>query len=255
MHLALGLHEARGVEEAKASDLAHRLRAGGPNFRTRFTATISVMPRSISQQGAEPTLPMRHIICGTQQLVEPWMHLKGDRPRVLFVLPETDGVSAAHHHTTRLIKAAAHLDVELLIASTSGPDEFSGFLPLDARVGRFPVAALIATCDAVAHSADAATALDCMAAGVPQIVLPAGGSRAHRNAVVPTYGGALQLHSGHEHRGLAEVVRSALEDSVVRGAARRLRLEVESMPPPASLVAMLEQSAVSPVDERTARIG
>ncbi|MFE5868589.1 glycosyltransferase [Streptomyces roseifaciens] len=230
--------------------LAATIELGGELERAGLAAlpapdlTLSSCPPSVRPVHAPPALPVRHVPYTSQRTVEPWMHRRDGRPRVLVsagsrVTPEQD-----FDILQGLVREVAPLDVDLLIAAPEGVAGKLRPLPAGAHAGWIPLDVAGPSCDVMVHHAGGSTTLTGMAHGVPQILL--------------THIGGLEYPARLEELGAAKLIRAeddgaetiaaaigeVLGDPAYRRAAARLREEALAMPAPSEVVGRLEELAV-----------
>ncbi|MEV7618195.1 nucleotide disphospho-sugar-binding domain-containing protein [Streptomyces sp. NPDC089799] len=190
--------------------------------------------------------PLRYVPYAPAQPVEPWMHAKGDRPRVWISAGSRVSKEYALDYLTGLIESAAGLDVELLIAVPDHLADALGRVPDHARVGWLPFDVLAPTCDLAVHHGGGSTLLGAAAHGVPQLVIPS----------VPEFvewlqpagrSGAVRLLGPADNTPAAILAasREMLADPSYRQAAERLQDRITALPSPHETVGRLEAVALA----------
>jgi UDP:flavonoid glycosyltransferase YjiC (YdhE family) len=191
-----------------------------------------------------PATPLRYVPYATARPVEPWMYDKGHRPRVWVSAGSRVSADYALDHLMGLIRAAAELDVELLIAT---PDDVAERLGADAtrgRVGWLPFDVLAPTCDLAVHPGGGSTMLGCLAHAIPQVIIPYMPEAAVYAEPLRAYGAAKLLDA--DVTGPADILaacQEVLAEPEYRRAADRLRAELVAAPGPAATVVALEEIA------------
>ncbi|MFE0178680.1 nucleotide disphospho-sugar-binding domain-containing protein [Streptomyces sp. NPDC059002] len=192
--------------------------------------------------------PMRFLPYSPVRQVEPWMTARGSRPRVCVSAGSRVSGEYGLDHLTDLIDAAAALDVELLIAA---PDELAartGPLPKNTRMGWMPYDVLGPTCDLAVHHAGGSTTLCFAASGVPQVIVPS--TCEFEGYVSPLSGtGAVKVlpADGYTPADIVSACTDVLADPSFRGAAERLRAQLNAAPTPHAVVGRLEDAAAAAV--------
>jgi UDP:flavonoid glycosyltransferase YjiC (YdhE family) len=191
-----------------------------------------------------PAEPMRYVPYAPPARIEPWMHTKGDRPRVWFSGGSRVSDDYALDYLNGLIDIAARLDVEPLIATPEHVAERLG--GVKARVGWLPFDVLAPTCDLAVHHGGGSTMLGFVANGVPQVIIPYMPEAAIYNQPLAEYGAAKVLPVGDTAPAdLLAACREVLAEPSYRLAAGRLRAEMEAAPTPSGLVERLEGIAAT----------
>lgn len=213
-------------------------------------ACLVLCPESIrpSDDPAEPmrylpATPLRYVPYASPRPVEPWMFAH-DRPRVWISAGSRVSSDYALDYLTRLITAAADLDVELLIATPDDVAAQLGPVAAGARVGWLPIDVLAPTCDLAVHPGGGSTMLSCVAAAVPQVIIPYMPEAAIYVEPLRRYGAVHVLDpADDEPASLLAACRTALAEPSYRQAAERLRAELVAAPGPLEAVATLERVA------------
>lgn len=195
-----------------------------------------------------PADPMRYVPYAPPARIQPWMHTKGDRPRVWFSGGSRVSDDYALDYLNGLIDIAARLDVEPLIAAPQQVADRLGRArgAAAARVGWLPFDVLAPTCDLAVHHGGGSTMLGFVANGVPQVIMPYMPEAAIYNRPLADYGAARVLPVGDTPPAdLLDVCREVLADPSYRLNADRLRAETLAAPTPAELVERLEGVAAA----------
>ncbi|MFL5912392.1 MAG: glycosyltransferase [Gaiellaceae bacterium] len=214
---------------------------------------LDVCPPSLRPAGAPDAQLMRWIPSNPQRRLEPWMYLRPNgRPRVLI----TSGThfrmlpgSSMRHLVDQLALAGA----EVLIAASEGvATELGAKLGDDVRVGWMPLDVVAPTCDLTVSHAGATTAMTVLAAGVPQLIIPA--PNPHTKAIAQAlsgFGAALTVMPQRHGPGQdpAEVIaagcREILSSPRYAQQARTLARENAALPTPSDMVHTLEKLAAA----------
>jgi glycosyltransferase len=228
----------------------------GVDVRTGATLVVDPTPPSMrlaavqSGQPVEaPDHDVRYVPYNGSGMEPSWLREPTTRPRVCVTWGHTSarslGREAADPYRDA-ITALSELDVEVVVVTTQEQLDLFGDLPPGARAApSVPLHLVLASCDALVQQGGDGTTLTAAVLGVPQLIitrkpdseLPAGRLAAN--------GAGLHLY----HQQLLrtprrrDVIRSALEalleDPSYRVAAGRLREEIRSQPPPASVIPAL----------------
>lgn len=112
------------------------------------------------------------------------------------------------------------------------------------QVGWMPLDVVAPTCDLLVHHGGGVTSLTGMCAGCPQVVVPGADMLADAARLLAAYGAAVTLPTGDDRPGaVGEAARQVLSDRGHAARAGELRAEIEAMPTPHDLVAVLEKLA------------
>lgn len=193
---------------------------------------IDVTPRSMTG-GVNYGIPSRPMpLPGVGSIPEPLPH-----PRIAVTLgtvpPKVDGLD----RLSRVVSAAAHLDVEVVLVMGDIDIDSLGPLPPNVRpLGWVPWHKLLGTCAAAIHHGGAGTALAALDVGIPQLVLPDGSDRFITAAAVHARGAGLQASAEDVDEGLLETL---LLDSRLLRVAREVSAEIAAMPAPAEVMRTL----------------
>lgn len=209
-----------------SSRLGKALRRHGIPALPADAATISIAPPSVLPN--RPGRPMRPEPYATGDLDLP----ATARPRVV-VTRSTVGASGGGLMPL-VARVAAGIDAEFVFLN---PDRKTR-IPANGRaVAWAPMPALLATSAAVIHHGGAGTAIAALCAGVPQLVVNGTGDRRHNASLIAARGAGLAVDEPEIN---ADLIRRVLQDPALLAAARDVRAEVAAMPPPSTLVPVLE---------------
>lgn len=107
-------------------------------------------------------------------------------------------------------------------------------------------AAVLPRCDLVVTHGGAGSVLGALAFGVPLLILPRGADQFYNALLVARAGAGRWLDPGEVSAdSISKSVQPLLTDPAYRAAARRIQAEIESMPPPAEVAAVLADLATS----------
>ncbi len=139
---------------------------------------------------------------------------------------------------TRAIAGLGRLDARVLVAAGPTVDLSSlGELPGNVRVEPWvPQAEVLPHTALVVHHGGSGTTLGCLAAGVPQLVIPQGADQFDNAAMVTRCGAGEQIPpAALTADTITDAAARLLKDAAVRDAADRLAAEIAAMPSPADV--------------------
>jgi UDP:flavonoid glycosyltransferase YjiC (YdhE family) len=169
--------EAVPVEEAVATgDLVRRF--GIARLREDSDLILDPCPPAMQvAPGRSPRQPIRFVPYNGTAEHPPWLWKPRARPRVCVtwgtLMPELE--SADLFLAPRVVDALSELDVEIVVAAAPQTRQRFGCLPDNVRFADGPMAlhVVLPSCQAVVHQGGAGTTMTALAAGVPQLILPA----------------------------------------------------------------------------------
>jgi UDP:flavonoid glycosyltransferase YjiC (YdhE family) len=141
--------------------------------------------------------------------------------------------------------AAAFEGFDGEVVVTTGPSTDPALLgspPENARVVPYvPMSRLLPTCAAVVFHAGSGTMLAALAAGVPMVLVPVAADQPTNAERCEAAGvGVVVRRDARDAAAVRDAVDRVLGDERYAAAARRVRLEIEAMPPPDAVVRQLE---------------
>ncbi|RPF24899.1 nucleotide disphospho-sugar-binding domain-containing protein [Streptomyces sp. TLI_185] len=226
----LGFARSNGIQEAVRTVLAEQFGSSGVPPTSLFV-DIAVPSMTTVPEG----MTMRSVPYNGGALVPDAALTTTGRPRVLVTagtqLLRSHGVDAL----AWLPEVATASDTDFLLAAGDADLSALGALPPNVRTLEWtPLSILLPTCSAVVHHGGSGTTMSALAAGVPQLVMPALADN-HINArAVEERGVGI---STHEAAGTA--LASVLSEPAFSKAARDVAAEIHSLPPPATVAARL----------------
>ncbi|MGK5732580.1 glycosyltransferase [Streptomyces sp. URMC 124] len=236
-----------------AIELAPQLERYGLEALPEPDLALSACPPGIRPVHAPPSLPVRHVPYTSQRPVEPWMHRRGERPRVL--VSAGSRVTPDHDFDVLqgLVRKVAALDVDLLIAAPEAVAGMlralpGGVLPERAHVGWIPLDVAVPGCDVMVHHGGGSTTLTGLAHGVPQILIPHIPGLDYPARMAGCGAAKLIRPEDDSAENIAAGICEVLGDPSYRRAAGRLREEVLAMPAPPQVVGRLERLAAGERD-------
>ncbi|MDP9052311.1 MAG: DUF1205 domain-containing protein [Acidobacteriota bacterium] len=224
------------------TEMSNVLSRHGISTPPAVCAGIDVAPPSM-RTGKTLGWPMRYVPYNGGVVVPPWLW-EQRTPRVAVTLgtyvPVLRGIEAIRW----IVEEAAASDLEVVLALGKIDMQTFGNLPPNVRVsGWLPLHALLPTCRAIVHHAGAGSMMAALQAGVPQIALPQGADQFfHADAIVQRGVGIAATSSNG-----GDALRTVLGDERFVAAAREVRSEIRSMPPPSDIVAKLVSLATGDV--------
>ncbi|MCZ9353802.1 DUF1205 domain-containing protein [Streptomyces mutabilis] len=209
---------------------------------------LDITPPSVRPEHAVPAEPMRWTPGNQQVPLEPWMCVRGDRPRVVItsgsrsMFVPTLGVEFFRPLLEN--PALGGGDVEVVVATSQAvagqlretwPHVRAGYVPLDV---------LAPTADLVVHHGGGVTVMTLLNSGVPQLVLPEIPASAIPLRRVDEYGASITMATVDESsEAVAAAMSKLLTDPSYRERAGELAREIARMPAPAQVVERLESAA------------
>ncbi|GIG63105.1 glycosyl transferase [Longispora fulva] len=216
------------------------------------SAWVDPCPPSLNFPAPVERWPVRYVPYNGPGLAPEWTTVPDPaRPRVCVTWGATAAKflgAAAVEPVHRAVRAAAGLDVEVVVATTETQRPL--LEPLASErvrlVERVPLHRLLPTCAAVLHHGGSGTTLTAATYGVPQLTVTRRPEPTlNGQSVVRAGAGAHRLEPelppGEEGVALLRSdLLGLLEDPGYAAAADRLRAELAAQPPPSALVAALE---------------
>ncbi|MEU6812782.1 nucleotide disphospho-sugar-binding domain-containing protein [Streptomyces sp. NPDC046831] len=234
---------------ALVPDMVERLRGAmaatydhyGVSGTPRLVQPVRTTPLSVNPQRSDHLL-MRHIPYNGSYLdvgsLPDWLMREPERRRVLLTLgtfvPKYGGLAVL----PELMDQLQAVDAEFVLALGDVDQEQIPPVPSNVRLeGWLPLNAVLGSCSAVVHHGGSGTTLAALCAGVPQIIL-AHGADQHFNAHVVARRG---LGVAADRTQLtAELIARTLASPELAGTAAEVREEIQAMPAPREIAALLE---------------
>jgi UDP:flavonoid glycosyltransferase YjiC (YdhE family) len=138
------------------------------------------------------------------------------------------------------------MNVVLTVGDQIDPREF-GRQPDRIRLERFvPQSAILAHCSGVLSHGGSGSVMGALAYGLPQVVIPMGADQPHNAKRCAALGLGVVLDPvAATPEMINNAISSVLAEPAYRAAAERIRDEIAALPPPASVVSLLERLPVS----------
>lgn len=233
-----------GVVHAVADQMGDQYERYGVSWRPP-AAVLDVAPPSLRtvkdwDDAGVPVWDTRYTPYGGGAVLDDWLLEPPARPRIVLTLGTSLPGRVGLDPLAALIEAAEGVDAEfvLLLGDTLAD---TGGLPPNVRVvGWTPLDAVLRTADAVVNHGGSGTVLSCLAAGLPQLVLPQWGDQSAHGAAVRERGAGLV--SSPAEAGVWAVTR-LITDAGMRDAARAIRDEMAAMAAPARIAGRLADLA------------
>ncbi len=178
-----------------------------------------------------------------------------DLPEWFPVLPHADSVlltlGTVYHGNQAVLQTALHdlrdLPVNVLVAAGPGadPDRF-GPQPENVRIEPLlPYPAVMPRCRLIASQGGTGVTLLGLALGLPQLVLPQGADQLDYGQGIQDAGAGLVLTPEHiVPGGVAAAAARLLDEPSFTAAARVIRAEIEAMPDPDEVMAILTDAPI-----------
>ncbi|WP_199730683.1 nucleotide disphospho-sugar-binding domain-containing protein [Amycolatopsis panacis] len=190
-------------------------------------------------QGAAPRRPIRFVPYNGRAEQPSWLWRQPSRPRVCVTWGTlmSEVGDGELFHAPRVVRALAALDVEIVVAVDPKTRPRFGDLPGNVRVADGPLAlhVVLPSCQAVVHQGGAGSTMTALAAGVPQVVLPAVVDQEFNAARLALTGAGVAGSLGT----IAEQVHELLTVPRWREAATQLAEQNAARPSPAEVAAAL----------------
>ncbi|MEV4346279.1 nucleotide disphospho-sugar-binding domain-containing protein [Actinoplanes sp. NPDC049596] len=233
--------EPQVVDVAAAEEMRPELEALGLEGIPAQTLWIDVCPASVRDPEAPEGSEMRWIPSNEHPPIEPWMYVKGDRPRVAITAGTKTAPGYFSDYLVELVAKMRKVDAEILVsappAAARAISEATG-----TRAGWVPFDIVAPTCDLLVHHAGGGTALTGMTYGVPQLLIPNMPKLVPPSNRLARYGGARVLLPGADSaEAVAGAAEDLLADSRYRERAAALAAEVAEMPAPADVIGTIER--------------
>ncbi|GIF67904.1 glucosyl transferase [Asanoa ishikariensis] len=177
--------------------------------------------------------PMRPVGYGGGATLPSSLREPASRPRIL-VSHSTIVGPGSTAVLDRIVRLAPSVDAEFVLIRAA--DRLAGrTLPPNVRaIGWAPLPEALETASAIVHHGGAGTIFAALAAGVPQLVTPGPGDRAHNAHLVAARGAGLAVPM---KRIDADAVRRLVEDPSLRAASAEVATEIAAMPAPTEIAA------------------
>jgi UDP:flavonoid glycosyltransferase YjiC (YdhE family) len=203
-------------------------------------AVITIAPPSLVPP-PDRAWPVRYVPYNGGGVVPDWLLEPAGRARVAVTLGTVSPGMSGLGPVPRVVRAAAEVDADFLLALGDAPlDDLEPLPPNVRAIGWSPLSELLPRCSAVIHHGGSGTVYNGVLAGVPQLLLPDGADRGLNAAAVRSRG--LGLSARAEDLD-ADLVRRLLGDTSLRVAAAEVRAEIEALPAPGTLVPRLAELA------------
>jgi UDP:flavonoid glycosyltransferase YjiC (YdhE family) len=171
----------------------------------------------------------------------PWVMPASDRPLVYVTFGTVfNDVSPTF---TAAVHGVAELDVDVLVTvGPTGDPAALGPLPDNVRVERYvPQTFVLPQCATLVSHAGSGTVLAALALGLPQLCLPQAADQFINATQASAVGAAIALtREETSASSVADAVGRLLDDPAYREGAARLSKEIEAMPGPDEVAAVLE---------------
>ncbi|TYB47990.1 glycosyltransferase [Actinomadura chibensis] len=231
---ALNMGEPKVIDLSAEAELGPELAAEGLDGFPDPDVYVDICPPSVRDPEAGPAQFLRYIPFNTQRALEPWMYVKGDKPRILVSAGSRVTADYELDALSALVGKVAALDVEILIAAPDDVVEGLGELPGNVRAGWLPLDVVLRTCDLLVHRGGGNTMLHAIVCDVPQLVIPAMPKQIDMTRRLTEYGASLMLLPGEDDSpdNVAKAARELLDDPAYRRRTEELSREIAALPGP-----------------------
>ena len=213
---------------------------------------IDVCPPSLRPTRTPDAQPMRWIPSNPQRRLEPWMYTRPNGRHRVLITSGTHFRMLPAGSMRHLVGQLALAGAEVLITASAGAADELGAELGDVRIGWIPLDVVAPTCDLTVNHGGATTAMTVIAAGVPQLVIPAPNPHTKTIAQALSGFGAALTVMPEQHgpdQDPAEVIaagcREILSSPRYAQRARALARENAALPTPSDVVRTLETLAAA----------
>ena len=212
--------------------------AGALVPRPGFDPTLAVLQHEKYPEDLHP-VPLRPEPWSPDGDLPVWTTPRGQRPRALLTLGTEFNDAQVLGRAARGLAAEG---VEVLLALGPRIDEADlGAVPDGVHVRRFvQQRRALGQVDVVVHHGGSGTVVGAVTNGLPQVLLPQGADQFWNTECLVSAGAAVRAESDGSDVAAA-VLAVATDRSAQRSAAQRLREQLESMPPAATVAERLEE--------------
>ena len=240
-------YQAREIVPGLVAPLAERLGARSPDIMG--LATIDPCPPSMRIPSEVRRIPVRYVPYNGPAALPHWLRSEPVRRRlcVTWGTSTTRLEGDATFMPPRVIAAARHLDIEIIMALTEHDAAALGEPAARVQVVRdLPLHLFLSSCAAVVHQGGNGTLLTAAVHGVPQLILPQLRDQMFHADRLAETGAGLSLPRGEvTDTAIRDRLEQVLGDPEYRANACRIRAEMLAMPPPSSVVPQLQALANS----------
>jgi len=204
---------------------------------------VEIGPAALRLPPTGPTVEMRWTPGNRQEPLEEWMYTApAGRRRICVTAGSRATPESSLEFVRSLVAQVAELDVETVLAA---PEELASMLRAEIpglRAGWLPLDIVIGTCDLLVHPGGGVSTMTAMRAGVPQILVPEWDILLDTVRRAADFGATMVLAPGLEDGdAVARACREVLSEPSYRRQARLLADEMAALPPPAHVVAAIEE--------------
>ncbi|MEZ3182544.1 DUF1205 domain-containing protein [Streptomyces pimonensis] len=246
-----GLADWSAYDVGGGEELAPELRELGLDRLPLPDMTLDICPPVLlaGRTGpAEPGTPMRWTPANLQRHLEPWMYVRGKRPRICV----TTGTRVTDEKTfaalgrgsdflRTLVTTATKLDAEILVAA---PEEVVADLRAEmpeVRAGWIPLDVVAPTCDVIVSHGGTNTSMVALNAGVPQLNIAKMYISEAQSRLISDFGAGVTVPVGEaSEESVTEACGDLLNDPRYRRKAQEAAADMAALPLAAELVGRLE---------------
>ncbi|MBK1785947.1 nucleotide disphospho-sugar-binding domain-containing protein [Prauserella cavernicola] len=181
------------------------------------------------------TIPLRPVPYSGKGEVPAWLAEQPAVPRIL-VSRSTVAGPGGGRMMAALARAAEGVEAEVVLVRPSARLTRKPLPPNVSALGWVPIPEVLPTCAAIVHHGGAGTLLAALAAGVPQLIEPGAGDRAHHARLVSARGAGL---SASARDVTPELLTRLVTDETVTRAATQVRAEIATLPTPTEVAQQL----------------
>ncbi len=206
---------------------------------------IDNCPPSFQQDDAPAGHVTRYVPYNGPGVIADWMLSRSTRNRVCVTLGTNLPHAPGSWSLLELVIATLNeLPVEIVLA-VPNPDEvrypqWDGLPPSVRAVGRYPLSALVPTCDLTINHGGAGSTMTTLTAGLPQLCVPHYGDDIRRAAQVAEKGVGLAVPANEvSPESIGAAVSALLDSAEYQQAAEKIAQENAELPGPVDLVDVL----------------
>lgn len=234
------------LDRAARDELAPDLARFGLDAPAEADVLLNPCPPGLLRPGEPAGEPFRYVPFNTTGPVQPWMLAEPDAPRVCVTLGSrvSSGKVGGLETLDRLVRALSGLGAEVVVAATEEIAARLGPMPAGVRAGWLPLDVVVPRCHLVVHHGGGNTMLSCLAAGVPQLLLPYMVNNRVGARRLRDFGVAEVLEPGADtDQNVAAACARLLASAPPRERAAAVGRQVAALPSPRQVAALLDRVA------------
>lgn len=234
------------LDAAARAELAPEFEQFGLDGLPEPAMWLDPCPPGLLRAGEPAGQPFRYVPFNTTGPTHQWMLQETAGRRVCVTLGSrvSRGKRGGLETLDRLVRALAGIGAQVVVAATEQIAAELGTLPDGVRAGWLPLDVVVPRCDLVVHHGGGNTMLSCLAAGVPQLLLPYMVNNRIAARRLGEFGVAEVLEPGADtDENVAQACARMLESPDAREHAARIGAEIAALPSPLEVAVLLEKAA------------